>query len=390
MHIAIISGFNPAEFKDYLEQPELVRSTGRLATSVHGIVGGLLKLGHKVTVISSNLGLEDELITYSGPQLRIFLVQYRHGLMGLNVIPKMRRYIREHLDEFDVLHAQWTYSYAYAILPFVDKKPSFCSVRDWCPYLMTLPCSWSRKLNQWTNYYFFKSVMASKNLVKIANSNYTADRLTEWYGTNEPQIIIPNPVSDDIILEERKCSVKDPVFISISSLLTDPRKNIHILLNAFHRLHAEHPLSTLMLVGKGERKDFEYLADDSEFFDGVTFCGKKSHDEVLDLIDRSSVLVHPAQEETFGNIFLEAAARCIPAIGGESAGAVPHVLDHGNAGCLCDVTDANSIYLAMKKLITDTAYADYLVRNSMQHIRQKYAQSVVAKQHIDIYTNNNK
>lgn len=389
MNIAVISGFNPAEFLDYLDHPEQVKSTERLASSVHAIVRGFLSQGHQVTVISSNPGPNDELIRYEGNQLRIFLVQYKHGLMGLRVIPKMRRYIQEHLDEFDVLHAHWTYSYAYTILPFVGKKPCFCSVRDWCPYLMTLPTPWSKKLNLWVNYYFFRSVMASRGMVKLANSHYTAEKIAEWYHTTDKQIIIPNPLRSDIILDERKYRIETPVLTSISSLLTDTRKNIGTLLKAFHHLHSEYPSAVLQLVGTGNQKDFEYLSESLDFFEGVSFLGRKTHQEVLELLDHSSILVHPALEETFGNIFLEAAARCVPAIGGAKAGAVPHVLEQGEAGCLCDVTSAENLYQAMKRLIDDSPYTDKLVKKSMQNIREKYAQDVVCAQHIDIYKRKN-
>lgn len=386
MNIAMVTALNPVELKDYLDEPEKVVSTGQHATSVHAIIRGLLDEGHQVTIVSSNQGRADEFITYTGRNLRILIVQYRHGFMGLHVVPKMRRYIREHLSEFDVLHAQWTYIYAYTILPFVDEKPCFCSVRDWCPYLMSLPCPWNKKLYQWVNYFYFRRVMASASLVKVANSHYTAERLCEWYHTKEQPIIIPNPVSSAIILNQRKTEPEQPVFISISSLLSDPRKNIGTLLKAFNRLRREYPKALLWLVGTGGRKDFEPIADTPSFFDGVTFHGKLPHDEVLNLLDASSVLVHPALEETFGNIFLEAAARCIPTIGGETSGAVPFVLEGGKAGLLCDVTSVDGLLTAMRTMMTRPEYAEELLRRSMQNIRQKYAQDVVSRKHLDIYT----
>lgn len=385
MHIAIISGINPIEFKDYLDSPEQVVKTNSNASSVHAIIHGLLKLGHRVTIVSSTSGPEDKILYYSGTQLRIYLVQYHHGLMGLNVIPKMRKYLREHLNEFDVLHAQWTYSFAYTILPFVGKKPCFCSVRDWCPYLMTLPISWSRKLNMWVNYFLFRKVMASKKMVKVANSKYTADKIAEWYKTDESQIIIPNPIKEQIILDERREKNERPIFISISSLLKDPRKNVGTLLLAFSRLRKELPDASLLLVGMGTQQDFEKISDQKDFFDRVTFCGRKSHMETLALMDQSTILVHPALEETFGNIFLEAAARCIPVIGGEASGAVPYVLEQGQAGYLCDVTSVDSLYNAMKFMVEHPEHADQLARKSMLNIRQKYSEQAVARQHIELY-----
>ena len=87
--------------------------------------------------------------------------------------------------------------------------------------------------------------MASRRLVKLANPHYTAEKLADWYHTTESQIIIPNPLNADIILDEHKFQPEAPVFISIASLLADPRKNIGTLLKAFNLIRKEYPHAAL-------------------------------------------------------------------------------------------------------------------------------------------------
>lgn len=117
----------------------------------------------------------------------------------------------------------------------------------------------------------------------------------------------------------------------------------------------------------------------------VSFMGQVPHLEIIRLLDGASALVHPALEETFGNIFLEAAGRKVPCIGGKEAGAIPDVLGHGKYGCLCDVTSAESLKDAMQKVVTDHAYRDSLVAKAFSNLMANYAEGVVAQKHIDIY-----
>ena len=109
-----------------------------------------------------------------------------------------------------------------------------------------------------------------------------------------------------------------------------------------------------------------------------------SHDKVLEAIDRSTCLVHPSYEETFGNILIEAMARCVPCIGGVKSGGVPYVLGQGKYGLLCDISNPSSLLSAMKKTM-DRDYIDTIVLRANERIRNSYSSDVVAKKHFGLY-----
>ena len=105
---------------------------------------------------------------------------------------------------------------------------------------------------------------------------------------------------------------------------------------------------------------------------------------VIAEIDKSTCLVHPALEETFGNILLEGMARRVVVIGGEHSGAVPFVLQNGKCGILCDVTSVESIVNAMEKSL-DEKTAIQLLNDGTDYLLNTYSSDVVLNRHIDLF-----
>lgn len=384
MRIAIISPFNPSEIKDYITDGSFVDSLPVVASSVHSTVRCFLKMGHQVSVFTSCIGTEDTIIEHHGEYAHIYIVQNKHSLFGLKTFPKLRKLITSHLSEFDVLHAQWTYEYAYAIVPFANMIPCFCSVRDWCPYLMTLSKSVRSKLQMQVLYRYFKKVMKTDSIVKISNSFYTKQLIIDYTHIADVPFI-PNPVKSELIVNRNERNKEQFVFISICQSLLEERKNIATLIRAFILVKQKHPNVVLKLIGEGSYHDFIDIFCSDDNAHNIEYLGKISHDEVIKQIDQATCLVHPAFEETFGNIFLEASARGIPSIGGHDAGAVPQVLDYGRAGCLCDVHNLQSLYNAMRCIIEDTFYREYITENAIKKVREEYADYVVCQKQIELY-----
>lgn len=81
--------------------------------------------------------------------------------------------------------------------------------------------------------------------------------------------------------------------------------------------------------------------------------GKIQHGHCLSEIRNADVLVHPALEESFGNILIEAMSQGTPVIAGGQSGAVPWVMDYGRAGTLVDVKSAAQLAEGVINLLKD-------------------------------------
>ena len=298
--------------------------------------------------------------------------------MGKRVYKALEKYI----DESEIIHAQWTYEFALGALHFKGRKPLFCSVRDWCPYILSLAKGGMAKYYWTMSYFIFKKVMKGDSFKFIANSEYTKSQILGDYPEKDVAII-PNPIDSRFILRNREIYPDNPVFISISYSVASPRKNNIKLLEAFHIYHKEKPKASLILIGACP-EDLKVQLEKDELLDGVILKGLQDHDDVIKLIDESSCLVHPAIEETFGNILLEGMCRRVPCIGGKTAGAIPQVLGNGKYGVLCDVTDAQSIYKAMKEVESKDLFLQ-LVNDSTEYLLREFPDVVVAQKHIDLF-----
>lgn len=387
MKIGVACDFNPYEFKDYFSGGE-VPDTHDTPSSTQALVKSFLDDGHTVYVFALNP--TNERIELLSDRLKVFLIPYRlmprTNVFQIYKIKQLRNTIRKELKNIDVLHAHWTYEYAYATKVFAKEIPVFCTVRDWCPFIMSLPMPLFGKIVwRFIKYRMFRSVMTDGNIHLIANSHYTRSCIKNEY-PNIDVPIIPNSIKKDLILSERKVKAKNVTIVTIANGITSPRKNVYNLLKAFKMLHAQHDEAELLLLGKCETDNPVYLRWQQEgLLDGVKTLGKKSHEEMVEVLDTATIMVHPSLEETFGNTLIEAMARRIPVIGGEKSGAVPAVLGNGRYGLCCDVTNPTEIFNSINYLLDDEN-ANKIIEAATIYLKSTFASEVVCRSHIELYS----
>ena len=225
--------------------------------------------------------------------------------------------------------------------------------------------------------------MANRRIIFIANSKYTRQMIA---GRN-PKVKAPvifNPIDKTWILNS-KMRVSTHQIVSIANGLCSERKNVGKLLEAFAEYRQMFPDARLHLIGKYDRKAKNFLSWERRgWLESVNFYGAMQHARLADALDEMSVLVHPSLEETFGNILIEAMARCVPCIGGDRSGAVPEVLGFGKYGLLCDINDSHSICQAMMQL-EDPFLRSTLVANATAMLKSVCSSDVVAAQHVVLY-----
>lgn len=385
MRIGIVGPFNPSEFKEMfpgVKTPQIHET----ANAVHALARSFIDAGHTVSVFSMSMTNKHE--EFISEKVKIYLVPFRAmprtSIFQVYFINKLRKVIREHIDEVDVLHAQWTYQYAYAARVFAKEKPTFCTVRDWCPYIITLLHGWGKFCWEHIYYPMFRKVMGTEEMHFIANSHYTYSQIIGDYPEKDVDII-PNSVKKSLILSNRKIEPEKLTIITIANGITDPRKNVANLLKAFQMLHDEIPEAALYLVGrKDENNPVFQQWKNKGLLEGVVTTGSCTHDEVISYIDKSTMMVHPSLEETFGNTLIESMARCVPVVGGKESGAVPYVLGKGKYGVCCDVSNTEDIYKAVKCLLVKEN-AEQLVNSATEYLLATYASDVVCERHIELY-----
>ena len=394
MRIGIVAPFNPRALSSYLDEEckNDVQDINISASSVNNIVKSLLDSGHDVwvfTIGKASAKLE-------GGNLHVIIIEgnkWNRLFPNLRKLAKrIKREIDKYVDHLDVLHAHWCYEYALAVTDYSVEKPVFCTIRDWAPVIYSQISVKKRLRNILFKGYWrykiriFREVLAVPTMSFIANSEYTAALFKDEYPDREI-VVIHNSVEDEIIVDNPKTHGKN--FISIAMSLEDGRKNIKTLIKAFASFCEYYDDYKLILVGNYHPKGGVYRdAQKLGIKDKIVFAGIKSRREIIPLLDDSFCMVHPAYEETFGNILIEAMARGVLVIGGQKSGAVPYVLHQGNSGLLCDVSDWHDVENKMIQAVEDKSNTEKMVLNALETVRN-FSNTSIAKKHNEVYLSKN-
>ena len=394
MKIGIVGFFNPYTVIDYLSEENKLKVTSinDTATGVNVLVKSLLETGIKVVVFTGNNDSYSDSVLF-GEQITIHIiglkVRHRYFLffaIVLIISNRIKKSISGNISDIDILHAQWTYEFAYACRKFVDIIPVVCTVRDWAPFIYTSLSGLKTKILWLQKIRMSKITLANSKIHFISNSYYTQQHILSVHPEYNVPIIF-NSFEDSYILQERERYPEHYTFISISPDIDDKRKNCIKLIQAFAIFRQKYPDAKLLMIGKINYNGSLYKKlVEQDCLINVEFRGYVEHNRLIEILDNVTCLVHPSIEETFGNTLLEGMARRIPIIGGEFSGAVPNVLKKGKCGCLCDVTNPGSIAEAMLKIIEDPAYTSSIVNNATFAMLNEYAGSIVAQKHLKLYT----
>ncbi len=223
-----------------------------------------------------------------------------------------------------------------------------------------------------------------------AISTYTADQLAEkgvapsaislvGVGVSETMLATPSHDGAGRWLSGRP----GPVILTVSRL--DERYKGHdMLLAALPLVAARVPDVTLVVAGDGAlRPYYAALAEALGVGDRVVFTGRVTDEERLSLYDRCTLFALLSRAEANGNaegfgiVFLEAAARGKPSVGGRSGG-IPDAVVDGETGLLVDPTSLLDIVEAIVTLLEDSARAYRLGEKAKERAASTYTWAHVA------------
>jgi glycosyltransferase involved in cell wall biosynthesis len=159
-----------------------------------------------------------------------------------------------------------------------------------------------------------------------------------------------------------------PYFIFIGAL--HPRKNIINMLKSFDEFRkSTNENVEFIIVGEKSYwpKEYSYAFDNLEFKQNIRFVGRKSPDELNQLINAAEALVFVPLFEGFGIPVLEAFACQTPIIV-SNVTSLPEVA--GNAALLCNPNDINSIAEKMKLIYKNDQLKTQLQEKAQEQLKK--------------------
>lgn len=172
-------------------------------------------------------------------------------------------------------------------------------------------------------------------------------------------------------------------FVFVGRIVRD--KGINELIQAFDRLHLEHPQTRLVLVGPREDNLDPVLPETLQRIDqgdGIEAVGRQS--EVRPFYTGADALVFPSYREGFPNVVIEAGAMGLPSIVTDINGS-REIIINGENGIIVPPQDAEALYQAMKRFVEDDKMVKALAANARELVASRFEQGFVHQCLYDFY-----
>ena len=174
-------------------------------------------------------------------------------------------------------------------------------------------------------------------------------------------------------------------FVFVGRIVSD--KGINELVEAFVKLHDKHKNTRLVLVGNYEH-NLDPVSDKTrqliETNDGIEARGAKYGDDLLQMYVDADCFVMPSYREGFPNTVLEAGAMGLPSIVTDINGS-REIIENEKNGLIVPAKDADALYVAMERMLTDTAVRSTMKQNARQMIESRFEKNFVQSCLIEFY-----
>ena len=344
---------------------------------VRALSEGLVQLGHEVTVLTADWGLERRLAEFPGEppaengpfgkkrEVRgvksIYLPNWLH-YRAVSWNPALSRYLRARLGNFDIVHI-------FGLYDLLGARTAAAAHQHRIPYVaepigMFLPIVRSFFLKR-----AYHRVLGNRMLANAAAIIATAEQEKEELiagGIPADKIVLRrNGVSVPAELPERggfrktlNIPADAPLILFLGRL--SQKKSPDLLLRAFSQTAATSPQAHLAFVGPDESGmlgRLQQLSEDPGVGGRVHFHGPLTGVAKWSAYRDADIFVLPSQNENFGNTAAEAVAAGTPAIVTDRCGIAP-LLD-GVAGLVAP-HDAAAVSHTINELLHNSSLYDHL------------------------------
>lgn len=395
MKIAILAPSDKSFIKEFLPNQDFEKLPFGYsgAPFIGTLIRELLLLNHSVIVVTTSTAVDNDYETqkFSHKNFTWIVVPSRPSSIRMN-----GKKIGRILDFFaleqknmlksvvglspDIVHAHWSYEFAGV------------AIESGFPFLVTIHDNPYVILKYFKNIYRFgRLIMAEKNLKKVIYATTVSPYMLEYANKRCREVqVIPNPIQIKLTLDQiesnaqiKSRSLYSPKIIMINNGW-DKRKNGKKALMAFKILQKQIPDATLHLYGGGSELNGMAFKEAKELnIKNIFFNGTVSHEKLIAALKETHLLLHPALEESFGVVLIEAMSMGVPVIGGKNSGAVPWVVNETKS--LVDVTSADSIADKLFEIISDATLYKTKSIEGFHNVVNRFSSSIVTKEYLNYY-----
>ena len=232
-----------------------------------------------------------------------------------------------------------------------------------------------------------KMVMKSSSIV-TASSDYESNLISNNYDIDEKNITKISPGIDKEIFTYDSNLERENILLSVGRI-QEQKRQMEVLkfIDNFRKIDTN--FLCYFVGGPSGKSGDDYLIElknavkELNLDSNVEFLGNLTQTEIKILMNRSKLLIHTSQFETFGLVAIEANAMGVPVLT-TNRGSLTEIIEHRNSGYIFDNLIDGKVNNFVKNLLTDDKKFNEISKDCLEKSK-KYDWGSTSKKLVNIY-----
>ena len=232
-----------------------------------------------------------------------------------------------------------------------------------------------------------KMVMKSSSIV-TASSDYESNLISNNYDIDEKSITKISPGIDKEIFTYDSNLERENILLSVGRI-QEQKRQMEVLkfIDNFRKIDTN--FLCYFIGGPSGKSGDDYLIElknavkELNLDSNVEFLGNLTQTEIKILMNRSKLLIHTSQFETFGLVAIEANAMGVPVLT-TNRGSLTEIIEHRNNGYISDNLIDGKVNNFVKNLLTDDKKFNEISKYCLEKSK-KYDWGSTSKKLVNVY-----
>ena len=232
-----------------------------------------------------------------------------------------------------------------------------------------------------------KMVMKSSSIV-TASSDYESNLISNNYDIDEKSITKISPGIDKEIFTYDSNLERENILLSVGRI-QEKKRQMEVLkfIDNFRKIDTN--FLCYFIGGPSGKSGDDYLIElknavkELNLDSNVEFLGNLTQTEIKILMNRSKLLIHTSQFETFGLVAIEANAMGVPVLT-TNRGSLTEIIEHRNNGYISDNLIDGKVNNFVKNLLTDDKKFNEISKYCLEKSK-KYDWGSTSKKLVNVY-----
>ncbi len=346
----------------------------------------LIKQGHNVTILTTTFDYDKE-DTDNIENLKMIPIEYKFNLSLFIYSPKMKKWLKEHITEYDIIHLHELRSYQNNIIINLAKKHNI-------PYILQPHASTPKDVNKqlfkevYDFFYGNKIMQNATTTIAVSNEEAYYDKKMK---AKDVQVVYNGMNLDEFKKEvpsgifKRKYNIESKYLLYLGRL--DKLKGINYIIEAFSLLPDKYDEYKLVIAGRinSYKEELDKIIERKNLQDRVIFTDYLTEEDKLYAYHDAEMFINPVKYMGGVSITVfESILSNTPVIVTPESGEVIEKID---AGLIVEYANVEQLKNAIIRTFEDEDLIKRQLKNGQDYIYNNLSWKTVTDKIIAIYEN---